>query len=127
MIKHKQPEKISIDDGTELLGAFKALCTERGNHIYSTFIKRMSAFAERNIRFLKNINYRYLRKKWTDTYLEKLDTFVETINSRVNWTIKLSPNKIAKKDVPGLVSLTANTAVSQKPKLFIGDFERIVK
>ena len=39
----------------------------------------------------------------------------------------LASNKVTKKDVPRLVSLTANTATSQKPKFFIGDFVRIVK
>ena len=29
MIKHKQPEKVWVDDGTEFLGALKTLCTER--------------------------------------------------------------------------------------------------
>ena len=41
--------------------------------------------------------------------------------------IKLAPNKVTKKDVPRLVSLTANTESSQKPKFYIGDFVRIVK
>ena len=127
MIKHKQPEKVWVDDGTEFLGAFKALCTERGIHLYSTFSEKKSAFAERNIRSLKNIIYRYLEEKWTYSYLDKLDAFVKTINSRVNRTIKLAPNKVTKKDVPRLVSLTANTTNSQKPKFYIGDFVRIVK
>ena len=127
MMKHKQPEKVWVDDGTEFLGAFKALCTERRIHLYSTFSEKKSAFAERNIRSLKNIIYRYLEEKWTFSYLDKLDAFVKTINSRVNRTIKLAPNKVTKKDVPRLVSLTANTTNSQKPKFYIGDFVRIVK
>ena len=40
MIKHKQPEKIWVDDGTEFLGAFKALCTERRIHLDSTFSEK---------------------------------------------------------------------------------------
>ena len=65
MIKHKQPEKVWVDDGTEFLGAFKALCTERGIHLYSTFSEKKSAFTERNMRSLKNIIYRYLEESWT--------------------------------------------------------------
>ena len=76
---------------------------------------------------MKNIIYRYLEEKWTYSYLDKLDAFVKTINSRVNQTIKLAPNKVTKKDVPGLVSLTANTTNSQKPKFNIRVFVRIVK
>ena len=55
MIKHKQPEKVWVDDITGSLGAFKALWTERGIHLYSTFSEKKSAFAERNIRSSKNI------------------------------------------------------------------------
>ena len=56
-----------------------------------------------------------------------MDAFVKTINSRVNRTIKLAPNKVTKKDVPRLVSLIANTTVSQKPKFYIGDLVRFFR
>ena len=127
MIKHKQPQKVWVDDGTEFLGAFKTLCNKRGIHLYSTFSEKKSAFAERNIRSLKNIIYRYLEEKWTYSYINNLDQFVKTINSRVNRVTKLAPNKVTKKDVPRLVSLTVETRRSQKPKLYVGDFVRIVK
>ena len=65
MIKHKRPQKVWVDDGTEFLGAFKTLCNKRGIHLYITFSAKKSAFAERNIRSLKNIIYRYLEEKWT--------------------------------------------------------------
>ena len=127
MIKHKQPKKVWVDDGTEFLGAFKDLCNKRGIHLYSTFSEKKSAFAERNIRSIKNIIYRYLEEKWTYSYLDKLDSFVKTINSRVNRTIKIAPNTVTKKDVPRLLSLIANTTFSQKPKIFVGDLVRILK
>ena len=127
MIKHKQPEKVWVDDGTEFLGAFKRLCNSRAIHLYSTFSEKKSVFAERNIRSLKNLIHRYLEEKWTYSYIDKLDDFVKTINSRVNRITKLEPNKVTKKDVPGLVSLSAETTVSQKPRFFVGDFVRIVK
>ena len=37
MVNHTEPEKVWVDDGTDFLGAFKALCTERGIHLCSTF------------------------------------------------------------------------------------------
>ena len=120
-------QKIWVDDGTEFLGACKDLCNKRGIHLYSTFSEKKSAFIERINRSLKNITYRYLEEKWTYSYLDKLDSFVKTINSRVNRTIKLAPNKVMKKDVPRLVSLIANTTFSQKPKIFVGDLVRIMK
>ena len=65
--------------------------------------------------------------KWTYSYINNLDQFVKTINSRVNRVTKLALNKVTKKDVPRLVSLTVETRRSQKPKLYVGDFARIVK
>ena len=127
MIKHKQPKKVWVDDGTEFLGAFKTLCNKRGIHLYSKFSEKKSAFAERNIRSLKNIIYRYLEEKWTYSYLDELDSFVKTINSRLNRTINLAPNKVTKKNVPRLVSLILNTTYSQKPKFCAGDLVRILK
>ena len=125
MIKHKQPKKVWVDDGTEFLGAFKDLCNKRGIQLYSTFSEKKTASAERNIRSLKNIINRNL-EKWTYSYLDKLDSFVKTINSRVNRTIKIAPNKVTKKDVPRLVLLIAIT-FSQEPKFFVGDLVRILK
>ena len=127
MIKNKQPEKVWVDDGTEFLGAFKQLCTKRGTHLYSNFSEKKSAFAERNIRSLKKIVHQYLEEKWTYSYIDQLDQFVKTINSRVNRITKTAPNKDTKTDVPRLVSLAAQTSSTQKPKFYIGDFLRVVK
>ena len=63
MIKYKQPLKVWVDDGRDFVGAFESLCEKRGIHLYSTFIEKKSAFAERSIRSLKNIIYRYLKEK----------------------------------------------------------------
>ena len=52
---------------------------------------------------------------------------MNTIFSRVNRVTKLAPNKITKKDVPRLVSLSAQTNILQKSEFHIGDFVRIVK
>ena len=52
---------------------------------------------------------------------------MKTINSRVNRVTKLAPNRVTKKDVPRLVSLSAQTIKFQRPKFYGGDFVRIVK
>ena len=127
MIKNKQSLKVWVDDGKEFLGAFKSLCEKRGIHLYSTYSEKQSAFAERNIRSLKSIIYRYLEEKWAYSYNDKLDHFVNTINSRVNRVTKPAPNKVPKKVVPRLVSLSAQTSIRQKPKFYMRDFVRIVK
>ena len=105
-----------VDYGTEFLGVFKTLCNKRKIHLYSTFSEKKSAFADK-----------YLEEKWTYCYIDKLDQFVKTINSRVNRVTKLAPNRVTKKDVPRLVSLSAQLIKFQRPKFYVGDFVRIVK
>ena len=73
--------------------------------------------------------YKYLEFEWTYSYIEKFQSFVQTINSRVNRVTKLAPNKVTRKHVPALVSLIANSSskLVQKPKFYVGDYVRIAK
>ena len=129
MIKQKQPQKVWVDKGTEFKGDFLALCKNKRIHLYSTHSEKKSAFAERNIRSLKNLIYRYLEDKWSYEYLSKLPDFVKTINSRVNRVTQLAPNKVTKQHVSKLISQTAQKSFQLKssPKLSIGDYVRIAK
>ena len=116
-----------VDDGTEFLGACKILCNKRGIALNSTFSKKKSAFAEQSFRSLKNIFYKYLKQKWTYSYIDKLDQFVKTIHSRVNRVTKFAPNKVTKKDLPQLFSLSAQNIKFQRPQFYVGDSVRFVK
>ena len=102
MIKHKQPEKVWVDDGTEFLGAFKRLCNSRAIYLYSTFSEKSLFLPNGIFVHWKNIIHRYLEEKWTYFYIDKLEDFVKTINSRVNRITKLAPNKVTKKTYHGL-------------------------
>ena len=97
MIQKQKPQKVWTDKGTEFKGAFKNLCDQEGIETYTTQSETKSAYAERNIRSLKNIIYKHLEHKWTYLYINKLSQFVDTINSRVNHVTKLAPNKVRKK------------------------------
>ena len=61
--------------------------------------------------------------------MDKLQSFVQTINSRVDRLTKLFSNKVTRKHVPALVSLIANSSskLVEKPKLYVGDYVRIAK
>ena len=58
--KKNRPEKIPVDNGTEFAGALKKFCAAEGIQVYSTVSETKAAFAERTIRSLKNILYRYM-------------------------------------------------------------------
>lgn len=99
------------------------------NHLYHTYSEKKSAFAERNIRSLKSIIYKYLEDKWTYSYIDKLPQFVKTINTRINRITKIAPAKVTKADVPRLLSLSINSSSQQvrPPRYKVGDFVRISK
>ena len=68
--KKNRPKKIWVDKGTEFRGAFKKLCAAEGIQVYSTRSETKAAFAERTIRSLKNILYRY-KEDYGYKYLHK--------------------------------------------------------
>ena len=70
-----------------------------------------------------------MEDKWTYSYIDKLQDFVNTINLRTNRVIKLAPNKVTQKDVPRLISLRAEQSLKlvRRPKLYVGNFVRIAK
>ena len=63
MIKKKQPEKVWTDKGSEFKRDFKKLCEKKGIYLYTTESETKSAFAEGNIRSLKNIIYKIFGRK----------------------------------------------------------------
>ncbi len=122
----KIPEKLWTDKGTEFKGEFLKFCNKKGIHWYSTNSETKSAFAERNIRSLKNIISRHLEEHWTWRYIDHLQDFVKTINTRVNRVTKLPPSKVTKAHVPSLLALTA-TNKPKKPRFKVGQWVRIAR
>ena len=70
-----------MDKRTEIAGEFKKLCKAEGIKIYPTVSDTKTAFAERTIRSLKNILYRYV-EDYGCKYNHKLTQFLTTLNSR---------------------------------------------
>lgn len=122
----KKPKKLWVDDGTEFKGEFKHFCDANDINIYSTHSEKKSAFAERNIRSLKSLIYKYLHEYETTRYIDCLQDFVSVINCRVNRMIGMSPIQVRKTDEPRLTSL-CNTNEVKKPKFKIGDTVRLSK
>ena len=98
IIKKNRPKKIWVEKGTEFAEQFKNLCKAEGIQIYSTMSETKAAFAERTIRSLKNILYRYMENNG-DKYFHKLTQFVTTLNSRKNCSIDLIPKNVKNSDI----------------------------
>ena len=86
--KRNRPKKIRVDKVTEFAGAFKKFCAAEKIQVYSTMSETKAAFAERTIRSLKNILYRYMQD-YGYKYIRKLPQFITTLNSRRNSSIDM--------------------------------------
>ena len=68
--KRNRPKKVWLDKGTEIAGAFRKFCVAEGIQIYSTMSETKVVSAERTIRSLNNVFYRYMEDvgyKYTQT------------------------------------------------------------
>ena len=96
--KNNRSKKIWVVQGTEFAGDFKKFCVAEGMHVYSTLSATKATFAERTIRSLKNILYRYMEEHGFK-YIHKLSQFVKILNSRKICTINMVPNKVKISDI----------------------------
>ena len=123
--KKNRSKKIWVDKGTEFAGAFKKFCTAEGIQVYSTMSETKAAFAERTIRSLKNILYRYM-EDFGYKYIHKLPQFIATLNSRRNSSIDMIPNTVKNCDFVSIL-YSKHLREFKKPAFKIGDRVRISK
>ena len=121
--KRNKPKKIWVDKGTEFDGALKKFCAAEGIQVYYTMSETKAAFAERTIRSLKNLLYRYM-EDFGYKYMHKLPQFITTLNSRRNSSIDMRPNTVKKCD---FMSITHSKSLREfkKPTIKIGNRVRI--
>ena len=126
MITKKNPPKnIWVDKGTELAGAFKKFCTAEGIQVYSTMSETKAALAERTIRSLKIILYRYM-EDFGYKYIHKLPQLITTLISRTNSLIDKRPNTVKICDFMSILNSKLSREL-KKPTFKIGDRVRISK
>ena len=84
-----------------------------------------AAYAERTIRSLKNILYRYM-EDFGYKYIHKLPQFINALNSRRNSSIDMRPNTVKNCDFMSIL-YSKPLREYKKPTLKTGDRVRIVK
>ena len=97
MITRKQPKKVWVDKGTEFKGFFEALCEKKGIKTKKHIEREKVCIHWEKYPFLKIFNCKYLEDKWTYSYIDILQYFVNAIDSRTERVTNLSPNKVTKK------------------------------
>ena len=75
--KNSIPQKVGVDQGTELGGEFCKFCGQKKIKIYSTGSETKAAVAERAIRSLKNNIYRFIEENGLK-YFVKMGSFLNT-------------------------------------------------
>ena len=123
--KNNRPKKNWVGQGTEFAGEFKKFCSAEGIEIYSTMTETKAAFAERTIRSLKNILYRYM-EDYGYKYIHKLPQFIATMTSRNNLSIDMKPNHLKNSDFMSIL-YSKPLREYKKPKFGIGDRVRVSK
>ena len=123
--KKNRPKKNWVDKGTEFAGEFKKLFKAEGIQIYSTMSETKAAFAERTIRSLKKILYRYMEDN-RYKYIHKLTQFVTTRNSGRNCSIDLIRKNVKNSDFLSIL-YSKPLREFRKPQFKIGDRVRISK
>ena len=123
--KRNRPKRIWVDKGTEFAGAFKKFSAAEGIQIYATMSETKAAFAERTIRSLKNILYRYM-EDFGYKYIHKLPQFSTTLNSRRNSSIDMRPNTVKSCDFISIL-YSKHLREFKKPTFKVSDRVRISK
>ena len=116
--------KIWVDKGNEFYhSSFKKWLKDNDIEMYSTHNKGKLVVAERFIRTLKTIIYKYMTSVSKNAYIDKLDDIVDEYNNKYHRAIKMKP-----------VGVKGNTYIDFKKeindnntKFKVGDHVRISK
>ena len=106
-----------------MTGAFKKFCAAEGLQVYSTMSETKAAFAERTIRSVKNILYRYM-EDFGYKYIHKQPQFITTLSSGRNSSIDMRPNTVKNCDFMSILYIK-HSREFKKPTFKIGDGVRI--
>ena len=124
--KKSTPAKVWVDQGTEFSGEFRKFCTDKKINIYSTRSETKAAVAERATKSLKNIIYRHMEENG-DKYMRKMDSFLKTMNTRVNRSTGKAPKIVTNKDFLSIFFYKNSISQYKRPRFKVGENVRISK
>ena len=124
--KNNIPQKVWVDQGSEFGGEFRKFCRQKKIKIYSTRSETKAAVAERAIRSLKIIIYRFMEENGYK-YLVKMSSFLKTMNSRVNRSTCKAPKEVKNEDILSFFFYKNPISQYKKPRFKAGDKVRISK
>jgi hypothetical protein len=91
----RQPEKLQTDKGSEFYNKdFKKILNTRCISLYSTESDKKAAIAERCIKEIKKLVYRFMTMNQTNRYIDHLQALMDTYNSTFHSSIGMSPENV---------------------------------
>ena len=86
-----QAEKLRTDSGSEYKGELDTELRKRGVHHFRTTNEKKANFAERMIRSLKSLIFKYMEQNGTHTWVGVLDSFTSSYNHSNHRSIDATP------------------------------------
>jgi hypothetical protein len=125
------PEKLQTDKGSEFYNKdFKSLMKEYNIRLYSTESDKKAAIAERCIKEIKKLIYRYMTEYQTNRYVHQLNKIFQTYNSTYHSSIGMAPKDVDDSTLSSVLRklyghLWAKDQESDRSKFHVGDKVRI--
>jgi hypothetical protein len=89
------PEKLQTDKGTEFFNKhFRTVMKKHKIHLYSTESDQKAAMAERAIKTIKTLIYRYLSSQQSEDWISVIQDLVTTYNGTFHSAIGLKPTEV---------------------------------
>jgi transposase InsO family protein len=128
----RKPNKLQTDEGTEFHNKdFKKFLSEHKIRLYSTFSDKKAAIAERCIKEIKKLIYRFLSDNQSNRYIDNIEDIFKTYNTTYHSAIGMSPSEVSEKNLSTVFQnlygkyWTRDAIHSKQNKLKIGDIVRI--
>jgi transposase InsO family protein len=131
----RKPKRLQTDKGTEFLNqTFQNFLKQHDIDFFTTFSDHKAAIAERFIKTLKGLIYKYLDEHNTNIYWDKIQDIVRSYNGTYHSTIKTAPDSVTKENVGGVLNTlyshmwkSGDRLKQRKIKFKVNDYVRLSK
>ena len=117
----RNPNKIWLDQSSELYNVFKKKLKDNDISMYSTYNEGKSVIAERFIRTLKNEIYKHMTAISKNVYFDVLDDIVDENTNTYHKTTKMKPIDVRDDSFAEY----NEQSIEKDPKFKVGDHVRI--
>ena len=131
----RKPKRIQTDQGTEFLNqTFQNFLKQRDIDFFFTYSDHKAAIAERFIKTLKTLIFKYLDENQTNVYWDKFQDIIQSYNDTFHSTIQTEPSSVTQTNVGKILGnlyghlwKSGDRFEKRKNQFKIGDYVRLSK